>query len=255
MLGTIQEHLEQLAQKEKLQILLAVESGSRAWGFPSPDSDYDVRIIYQRPVDWYLSIGQQRDIIAYFHGDLLDINGWDIRKTLELLRKSNATPFEWAQSPVVYTEVPGFRERLLDLAGQYFQPVHCLHHYVGIATNSYRSINQEGTVKLKKLFYVIRPVLAARWIADRTSVPPMEINALLDILEDQQIRAQVLQLIAIKERADEDYVHPVPREIRHFLEQQLNELQSLQLITRHAVPGVDQLNDFFRELLENRVTP
>jgi len=90
------EHIKQLEVTKNIEILLAVESGSRAWGCPSPDSDYDIRIIYKRSRSEYLEIDDKPDSIDYFHGALLDINGWDIKKVLKLIRKSNATPFEWA---------------------------------------------------------------------------------------------------------------------------------------------------------------
>ena len=85
----IVNRLEEIERSESVRILLAVESGSRAWGFPSPDSDYDVRFLYARPRDWYLSIDARRDVIECPIEDVLDINGWDIRKALHLLLKAN----------------------------------------------------------------------------------------------------------------------------------------------------------------------
>jgi len=158
VLQEINNQLAELKERKQIKILFAVESGSRAWGFPSPDSDYDIRIIYMHEPDWYLSINDKKDTIDYFHGELLDVNGWDIRKTLRLLRKSNATPFEWAQSPIIYEEEGNFRSNLLDLAKQFFQPRHNVNHYKGIAKNNYLSKTESKDIKLKKLFYVIRPI-------------------------------------------------------------------------------------------------
>ena len=138
------EHINQLEKEKGISILLAVESGSRAWGCPSPDSDYDVRIIYKRSKADYLEIDDKPDSINYFHGALLDINGWDIKKTLKLIRKSNATPFEWAQSPIKYKTNNEFHSTILKLCKEYFQPGKTVNHYKGIAKSSYLSNELTG---------------------------------------------------------------------------------------------------------------
>jgi hypothetical protein len=246
----ILDHLRALEEERNIRILMAVESGSRAWGFPSPDSDYDVRIVYMKNLDWYLSIGEKKDTINYFHGKLLDINGWDIRKTLSLLRKSNATPFEWAQSPIVYREEPGFRAELLDLARRFFQPYHALNHYRGIAANSYTKGLSGDQIKLKKLFYVIRPIFAINWILERMSAPPMDIFSLMEAVKEEGIKDQVLKLIKLKESAEEDFVYKIDPMIRSFIEEQFKKLEEMKFPTKKEEPKVDELNSFFRDLLK-----
>ncbi len=98
----IKEQLRRIEDAENIKILLAVESGSRAWGFASPDSDYDVRFVYIRSLEDYLRLDATRDVIELPIDDVLDINGWDLQKTLRLLHKSNPTLFEWFSSPIVY---------------------------------------------------------------------------------------------------------------------------------------------------------
>lgn len=249
MIEEIKDQLKKLKEKEGIKILLAVESGSRAWGFPSPDSDYDVRIIYIREREWYLSIDDKKDTIDYFHGKLLDINGWDIRKTLRLLRKSNATPFEWAQSPIVYEEKDSFRRNLLDLAEEFFQPIHSLNHYKGIARNSYDKISSSGEIKLKKLFYVIRPILAANWIVTKGSIPPMDIDSLMRIIEDRSIVSQIEELIKIKETVNEDYTYSIKPEIQRFIEYQFQILEGIDGLEKRAIPQTQILDSFYRSLL------
>ena len=100
----IQTQLRRIEEEESIKILLAVESGSRAWGFASPDSDYDVRFIYIRRMEDYLKLEKVRDVIELPMDDVLDMNGWDLQKTLRLLYKSNPTLFEWFSSPIVYQE-------------------------------------------------------------------------------------------------------------------------------------------------------
>jgi predicted nucleotidyltransferase len=102
MRNLIIEKLNEIEQTDNITILHAVESGSRAWGFASPDSDYDVRFFYMRQKDYYLRLDRTRDVLEYPVFDLLDINGWDIDKTLKLLHTSNPTLFEWSNSPIVY---------------------------------------------------------------------------------------------------------------------------------------------------------
>ena len=229
MLQEIKEQLAYLEREKNLKVLMAVESGSRAWGFPSPDSDYDVRIIYQRPEDWYLTIGERKDTIDYFHGELLDISGWDLRKALKLLSKSNATPAEWSQSPIVYQEQAGFRAQLFGYVQEYFNPVHTLNHYRGIALNSYKSMADDGIIKLKKLFYVLRPILAAEWILAHQSVPPMEIQPLLGMLKDDALKQHIVALIDLKAKAAEDYQHQIAPDTRSFIEEALERVKNADL--------------------------
>lgn len=249
MRAEIDQQLRKLAAQRQIRILMAVESGSRAWGFPSPDSDYDVRIVYVHQPEWYLSIRNRKDNIDYFHGELLDINGWDLRKALSLLRKSNATPFEWAQSPIIYQEMPGFRTRLLELAQAYFQPYHSLNHYKGIAHNSYQLTPFSGEIKLKKLFYVLRPILAAKWIQQRRTIPPMQIQALFSVLEDEKMITRLLELIAIKKDASEGFVYTLDPDIKAFVEQEMERLTQLTPMEKRSVPEVEKLDVFFREMI------
>ena len=245
------EHISQLEKEEGITILLAAESGSRAWGCPSPDSDYDVRIIYKRTKSEYLNIDDKPDTINYFHGELLDINGWDIKKTLKLIRKSNATPFEWAQSPIIYKEVDNFSSTILKLSKEYFQPRHTVNHYKGIAKNSYLSNDLSGQIKLKKLFYVLRPLMAAKWIIVKNEIPPMDIPNLISIIDEDDIVKHINKLLEIKRAANEDYVHKMDNLIVDFIDKEFNYVSSIQLEDKTEVPSSEQLNIKFKEIIED----
>ena len=156
MKDTIQKELAQIEQTQNVRILLAVESGSRAWGFASPDSDYDVRFIYVRPKDAYLRLQKHRDVIELPINDALDINGWDLTKTLRLLHKSNPTLFEWGASPIVYLETD-FAARFKSVMGRYFSSKRGLYHYIHMAAGNYREYIKGDMIKAKKYFYVLRP--------------------------------------------------------------------------------------------------
>ena len=178
----IRSEIDNLSSKEQVSILWACESGSRAWGFESTDSDYDVRFIYLREQDDYLRVSSLRDVIEMPISDDLDISGWDLPKALGLLRKSNPPLLEWLQSPIIYAEVPGFRDSLWDLSQRYFCPRACMYHYMSMADRNRRTYLDASTIRLKRYFYMLRPVLACEWLTERGSVVPMQFGTLLDEL-------------------------------------------------------------------------
>lgn len=166
MKTVILDKLKYIEQKYEVKILFACESGSRAWGFPSPDSDYDVRFIYVKPIDEYLSIQNQKDFMDFPLSDELDINGWDLKKTLELVYKSNSVPFEWLQSPIVYYEDKDFTDELLALCQSYFCARTNIHHYLGIARGAMETMDG-NEIGIKKLCYILRPLLSALWCLEK----------------------------------------------------------------------------------------
>ena len=178
MRETIIRKLHEIEKTENVRILLAVESGSRAWGFASPDSDYDVRFIYVRPKEDYLRLEKIRDVIELPLDDVLDINGWDLQKALRLLYKSNPTLFEWAASPIVYMETE-FAGQFRNVMNTYFSTKKSLYHYISMAEGNYREFLRGANVKAKKYFYVMRPVLACRWILEKGTPPPMRFTELM----------------------------------------------------------------------------
>jgi uncharacterized protein len=201
----IAEKLKAIEHQFDVRILYACESGSRAWGFASPDSDYDVRFIYVHRMDHYLSIDEQRDVIELPINDLLDINGWELRKALRLFRKSNAPVYEWLQSPIVYAEDSNFVQELRSMMPGTFSPRAAMHHYLSMAKGVFESELSGEMVKLKKYFYALRPVLAAKWIADVKSAPPMDFGSLRKLMPEQ-FSCVVDELLAIKTNVDESFM-------------------------------------------------
>ncbi len=247
----IQQALSDIAQERNIRILYACESGSRAWGLGSEDSDYDVRFIYAHHQNWYLSIRDRKDGINMPMQGLLDIAGWEARKALNLFSKSNATPYEWLQSPIVYHEADNFRERLWELREHYFVPKATTYHYLGLAKNSHRSGVKDGHIKLKTYFYVLRPLLAASWIVDRQEVPPMEFGQLKVQLEDKPaIRAAVEDLVAKKHLSIEADVIPLVSEIEAFITAEFArcDLAAKEMPSKYH-DGTERLDLFFRSFL------
>jgi len=205
----IEQRLASIAAEYQVTILHACESGSRAWGFPSPDSDYDVRFIYLHPWQWYLSLEEGRDVIDLpieeHAAGLLDLGGWDLRKTLRLLEKSNPVIWEWLQSPIVYQDAP--TENLSQcrmLLDSFYSPIKACHHYLSICRNTMDQALLGREVKIKKYFYMLRPLLAAGWIERYRTIPPMELAPLLPLLdENPEVRNAVLDLQERKRHIDE----------------------------------------------------
>ena len=235
MLDIISDRLQQLALQEQIVILYACESGSRAWGFPSPDSDYDVRFIYLRPIDWYLSIEDRRDTIDLPVDRVLDLNGWDLRKALKLFKGSNSVIYEWIQSPIVYTANGNLIAELLALANSYYSPRAGIHHYLNMATNCYQEFLRAEQVKLKKYFYAIRPILAARWIVEHRTVPPMVLSRLLPLISDRpEILAAIDRLSTLKQTAIESTTIPIDPLLNNFIETEIEYCdRAVKLIPKH----------------------
>lgn len=168
--------LKEIETHENIRIIHCVESGSRAWGFASPDSDYDVRFIYVRPIEYYLRLDKTRDVIEWQLDETLDINGWDLQKALRLLHSSNPTLFEWNNSPIVYKTTQEWAEISRNI-GHFFQKKAGLYHYLSTAKKNYKEYLKGDMVKLKKYFYVLRPILACRWILEQQTPPPVLFNA------------------------------------------------------------------------------
>ena len=193
----IKSKLKEIEEKENIKILHCVESGSRAWGFASPDSDYDVRFIYVRPKEFYLRLDKTRDVIEWQLDDTLDINGWDLSKALSLLYKSNPTLFEWNSSPIVYKTTKEW-EPIATIINKYFVAKSGLYHYLSTAKSNYNEFLKGETVRFKKYFYVLRPLLACKWILAEGTPPPMLFSELMDKYLDNTIQADVLKLLDLK---------------------------------------------------------
>jgi predicted nucleotidyltransferase len=223
----IKSALGKIENDQGVTILYACESGSRAWGFESEDSDYDVRFFYLRPTAWYLSIQKKSDVIEIPPSGDLDISGWDVPKALELLRKSNPPLLEWLQSPVVYCQKSSFVERLRGLMADYYSPVACMYHYLSMAQNNFRKYLKEEQVLVKKYFYVLRPVLACLWIERGLGVVPMEFSRLVDrVVEDGPLKDEIGLLLKAKIGGAELDRGPRNQVISDFLEQELQRLEA-----------------------------
>jgi predicted nucleotidyltransferase len=249
----ILQRIRRAEAEHDVKVLLAVESGSRAWGFESPNSDYDARFIYIHRRDWYLSVGleEQRDVVEYPIVDDIDLNGWDLRKALRLFWKSNPAFVEWVQSPILYTEHGGFAERVRALMPQVYSCVRGVHHYRSMAKTNYRGYLRGEEVPLKKYFYVLRPLLSVRWLERYGGAAPIEFAKLLHLVDDQPaLLADIHELLERKRAAPELGLSAPVRSINDFIETELERLESIKPLATQRGEVLPRLNEVFHACLD-----
>lgn len=248
----IMRRLELIEAPGDVRILYAVESGSRAWGFPSRDSDYDVRFIYIRPPDWYLSIDleSRRDVIEQQIVDEIDLSGWDIRKAFRLFAKSNPPLLEWLSTPIVYAADAEFVGALRERVSDYYSPVASMHHYLHMARGNQREYLRGDTVWVKKYFYVLRPLLAIRWLEQDRGPVPMPFADLLATVDDDSVVAAIETLRQRKIAGDELDRGPAIPEISAFIEAELGRLNEVLITKQITRVSLDVLDSLFRTTLE-----
>jgi predicted nucleotidyltransferase len=246
----IPEKLAEIEAKENVKILYCVESGSRAWGIASPDSDFDVRFIYIRPKEHYLRLDKTRDVIEWQLDDTLDINGWDLQKALILLYKSNPTIFEWDNSPVVYKMTPEW-EMISSKIKSYFQEKPILYHYLSLAKKTYNEYLTGEMVRLKKYFYALRPILACKWIIDKNSPPPMPFSQLANLYLDEKIAPHVQELLHLKMDIPEVGKSKRIEIINDYIKSSITEIETmLNNYQDKDSRGWDELNSIFLDILK-----
>jgi uncharacterized protein len=252
MESRIQEKLNEIENQYKVKILYACETGSRAWGFASPDSDYDVRMIYRHEPDWYLSLSEKTDYIEFMSEDgELDVTGWDIKKCLKLMWKSNGALLERLQSPVVYREENQIATLLHSYSQKCFAPVAAMHHYLGMAKNSFADVEGKPEVKLKKLFYALRAALACKWIAEKESVPPIVFDTMISELSFQEaLKEHIRRLVVLKSGKTESYVHPVENELNAFIRKEIDSAEIASATLRGRNEKEVDLDALFRTVIK-----
>ena len=235
----IQDNLDAIENQYGVKILLAVESGSRAWGFASPDSDYDVRFIYVHRPEEYLRIDTMKDVIEWQLDEVLDINGWDLRKALLAFGKGNPNVMEWANSPIIYRKAAEWDDLKEATANSTLQ---------GFLTGD--------MIRYKKYFYALRPLLCCIWIERYHTVPPMEFDKLLTMFSEpddvltQELYAAIRELLARKAETEEKDLNPqMPAIISFICEECARQKQISDAAPDDHKHDYSELNNVFRELL------
>ena len=249
VVAEIDRRLDAIERDDQVALPLAIESGSRAWGFPSPDSDYDCRFLFTRPSARTFSILPERDVIEREVTPVFDVGGWELRKALQLMLRGNAVVIEWLTSPITYRGRADFREAMLSLARETSQRDLVMRHYARLAKamqGRLREAGRDGLFPLKKLFYVARPVAAWAWLADRPgeTVAPMHFPTLIEQSEmDDEVRTEIAELLEVKARTRELGTGPVPPGLSGWFEDALETMPQgrveRQEIDRHALERAD----------------
>ena len=251
MIDEIKSELSKLEADRNIKILYAVESGSRAWGFASKDSDWDVRFMYVHDYDWYLSINDKKDNIETILPNDIDLSGWELKKALLLFRKSNPPLLEWLRSPTIYKEEFSTAAELRNAVKVYFNPKSCLYHYLHIATGNHNAYFKDEMVRLKKYFYVLRPILACCWIERTNEMAPMEFDVLVESeVSNPILKKEINNLLTKKKNSDELDVDRRIKLIDDFIEDKLNHFKNfLTDFNFTNSPDTGLLNNIFRNTL------
>lgn len=241
----VPKKLQEIEKEYNVTILLAVESGSRAWGFASPDSDFDVRFIYKRPKNEYLKLNTDRDVIELPVDDTWDVNGWDLDKTLKLLFKSNPTLFEWINSPLCYYKTD-FTDKIKPVLNEYFSVKNTVYHYLNTARNNMKIYLSGEKIHPKKYFYALRPVLACLWVLEHQTPPPVLFSELTKTMLPDNLLPSLDYLLDIKMNNPEKAEIAPIKDIDEFLSQHIEEIDKvMESLQRREYKSWDLLNEFF----------
>ncbi|MFH1585878.1 MAG: nucleotidyltransferase domain-containing protein [archaeon] len=249
--GEIQNILFGLEAEYSVRILRAVECGSRAWGFESKDSDWDIRFIYMHNIDWYLGLTEKRDVIEYMQNNL-DFVGWDLRKALRLAKKYNPALLEWLKSPITYYGHGGFWVFLRNLMEEHFSPKPLAYHYLHMAEGNYISYFKGNTVSRKKYFYVLRPLMAVAWLKRYNILPPISFADTYKNLElDKEIEETLDQLIKEKKVGMEKDPTPRIKILDYLITDLIQEAKDFCLIAEVCAIPLKELNNLFLRTLRD----
>jgi predicted nucleotidyltransferase len=246
---TIKEFLNTLEKQENITILFACESGSRAWGTNSASSDYDVRFIYIREVDWYLQLFEGRDVIEISPNEKVEIVGWDLKKALKLLQKSNPTLLEWIHSPIIYLSESAFTSKLKTLSQLAFSSISTIHHYLNMAKKNYQSLLKEKRTTTKRYLNILRPLLTCLWILDNQEMPKNEITSLShQYINDPKLDQQIDQLLQSKQNGQQYFesIH-----LNKYFEETISVIEErIKNVQKFNLMPVNTLNEFFLEIVK-----
>jgi len=232
-----------------VNILFACESGSRAWGFASPDSDYDVRFLYTKPLPWYLSISDKKDTIDIMDGDF-DVVGWELRKSLVLLKKSNVPAIEHLFSPIIYKGDEELLTELRGIATDCFSPIASMFHYLSMSKKYEEKVATE-TVKLKSLFYALRTAMAGKWILECGTMPPVRFREML-LLVTKEVADEIEHLMDIKSKNAESYMHKRPENVCNFITEVIATNDHYAKTLANGKPSTERINNFlYKCITEN----
>jgi uncharacterized protein len=235
--------LKKIEEAKNIKILFACETGSRAWGFPSPDSDFDIRFLYKHHKNCYLSLSTKKDTIEFMDNDL-DITGWDLKKSLLLLKKSNVPLIERFQSPIVYFDKNNFKAEFKELVEDYYSPIAAFFHHHSLVKNFWEELKDKKEIKLKSYFYLIRSILSCNWIVTTDKLLPMDIENLMTLI-DEDIKDRLRRLIQLKSTVGEKYFHPKEDYLNKWIVSLLDQLEDRKHNLKVCKTDIKRADEFF----------
>ncbi len=244
----IKNRLIEIEEDKKVNILFACESGSRAWGFASPDSDYDVRFIYTKPLDWYLSVSEKKDTIDIMDGDF-DAVGWELKKQLKLMMKSNIPALEHLYSPIIYKGDDIIIKELRSIGTACFSPIASMFHYLSMSKKFEEKLTKEE-IKLKDFFYALRTSLAGKWILENNSLPPVVFEDML-YLVNSSLESEIRNLISVKSKENECYLHPKNKEVVKLISELITDNNKYAKSLSSGKPNSERINSFLYKIVTN----
>jgi predicted nucleotidyltransferase len=242
----IQQLLDSIESQYQVDILLAVESGSRAWGFPSLNSDYDIRFIYYHKPDWYFSVFHKRDVVENLFVGELDASGWDLRKSLQLMRRGNAPLYEWLGSPYVYRMNLERMKLLLELASRSFNPKPIYYHYISLAKK--KIVSADFTTNAKSFLYGFRALLCAKWVVSQGMAPPVEIDKLVACCVDSTLNDAIDDLLEKKKDQEEQDSMVVNPQLTRYTTELFDQLRSTE-VSAKKLPSEEEFDSIFRRIV------
>ncbi|MBO4451332.1 MAG: nucleotidyltransferase domain-containing protein [Bacteroidaceae bacterium] len=238
-------HLHSVEQEYSVKILLAVESGSRAWGFESKNSDWDVRFIYVQKPQWYFTIEPQRDVIEIMD-DPFDLVGWELRKALALLKRNNPSLLEWINSPIVYYADEEFLGHVRSIATQFFNPIASMYHYNHMYIKHDERYLQRKDCSMKRFLYYLRGILSCKWIEENKTLPPVAFDKLVAAtVEDSEMEARISTLVQLKKDGKEHDLQVVDKDLMDYAHNLAN------YYTEHISAFRPNQNDVSSEVLDS----
>ena len=244
----MKNRLKDIEKSRNANILFACESGSRAWGFASPDSDYDVRFIYTKPLDWYLSISEKKDTIDIMDGDF-DAVGWELKKQLKLMIKCNIPALEHLFSPIIYQGNAALINEMRSIGLECFSPIKSMFHYLSMSKKYEEKLHKEE-IKLKDLFYALRTSLAGKWILENNSLPPVIFEKML-YLVDENLENEIRNLMKIKSEQGEGYLHPKNIKVVNLVSEIIIKNNKFAKTLPSGKPNTDRINSFLFKIITN----
>src|SRR5579885_2083513 len=208
----VDERLRAEAARQPYPLLFVTISGAHLYGFPSPDSDYDLRGCHILPVDEVIRLDPGRETIEVSEvrdGLEIDLVTHDVRKFFGLLLKKNGYVLEQLYSPLVVQTTPAHEE--LQATARQCITRHHSHHYFGFAETQWRLFEKEQPRRVKPLLYVYRVLLTGIHLM-RTG----EIEANLVRLNDEFFQLSYIPELVARKLAGAEHGTLPDDDIAHY---------------------------------------